>query len=93
MGEEPGADELGGTGAGGSVNSHLGKLFGQAILYTALNAVGQSLSRALYDSASVTQTFSDRQPQIKPTIYISPASRFDINVVRDLPLDRYEVRQ
>jgi type IV secretory pathway VirB10-like protein len=93
MGEEPGADELGGTGVGGSVNSHLGKLFGQAILYTALNAVGQSLSRALYDSASVTQTFSDRQPQIKPTIYISPASRFDINVVRDLPLDRYEVRQ
>ncbi len=92
MGEQPGSDELGGTGVSGSVNSHLGKLFGQAVLYTALNAAGQSLSRALYGAPSITQTFSDRQPQIKPTIYINPATRFDVNVVRDLPLDRYAVQ-
>jgi type IV secretory pathway VirB10-like protein len=91
MGEEPGTDELGGTGIGGSVNTHLGKLLGQALLYTALNSAGQSLTHAFDTSSSITQSFSDRQPQVKPTIYIDPPARFDVNVVRDLPLDAYEV--
>lgn len=94
MGEQPATDLLGGTGANGTVNSGAGKIFGQALLYTALNAAGQSLSHSIVlQGSSITQGFSSQQQQVKPTIYIDPTARFDINVVRDLPLDRFEVRE
>jgi type IV secretory pathway VirB10-like protein len=94
LGEQPGTDELGGTGANAAVNSGLGKLFGQALLYTALNAAGQAVSRAsyLFQSSNVTQTFAGQQPTVHPTLYLDPPARFDIGVVRDLPLDEYQVR-
>jgi type IV secretory pathway VirB10-like protein len=94
IGEQPGTDELGGTGANATVNSGLGKLFGQALLYTALNAAGQAVSHAsyLFQSSNVTQTFAGQQPTVHPTLYLDPPARFDIGVVHDLPLDEYQVR-
>jgi type IV secretory pathway VirB10-like protein len=92
MGPQPATDLLGGTGANARVNSGLGKIFGSALMYTALNAAGQSLSRSSYllGSSSITQQFSGQERQAKPTLYIDPTDRVDINVVSDLPLDRYE---
>jgi type IV secretory pathway VirB10-like protein len=94
MGPQPGTDELGGEGVGGTTNTHLGKLFGQALLYTALNAAGQAISHSsyLFQSSNVTQTFAGQQPTLKPTIYLDPPAPLTITVVHDLPLDSYEVR-
>ena len=43
MGTQSGTDALGGAGLSGSVNTHAGRVFGSAVLYTLLGAAGTAL--------------------------------------------------
>jgi type IV secretion system protein VirB10 len=90
--DEPATDEMGNTGASGQVNTHAGKAFGQAALYTLLSGIGNAFSRSntvVLGGGSMTQGLVQQPQAIKPDVYIQEGSRVDIVASRDLPFDAY----
>ncbi|MGP6158146.1 MAG: TrbI/VirB10 family protein [Vulcanimicrobiaceae bacterium] len=82
------------TGLGGRVNTHLGSVAGQAILYTLLGAVGTALGNVGnhgtsigLNGSSVTSQFPSQAERIAPTIYANPGDPVDVVLARDLAME------
>jgi type IV secretory pathway VirB10-like protein len=88
-------DALGGTGLSGNVNTHAGRVFGQALLYTLLGAAGEAIGRSTSAGSvvlgggggSVTGQFTGGAQALKPTIYASAGDPVDVVLNRDLPME------
>ena len=94
MGEAQGSGLKGESGMSASVDTHAGRAFGNAMLYTMLTAAGNIASDAVnrrstvIDIGSATQSIQEptRQP---PTMHLYPGTLFNIEVTQDLPLGKY----
>ncbi|MFZ1124189.1 MAG: TrbI/VirB10 family protein [Candidatus Baltobacteraceae bacterium] len=95
MATQSATDALGGTGLSGQVNTHAGRFFGQALLYTLLGAAGTALGNLGSHNgttiglggASVTGQFVPPATQIRPTIYANAGDPVDVVLNRDLPME------
>ena len=93
MGAGEGAGAKGEAGISGSVDTHAGRAFGEALLYTLLNSAGNAASTALNHSSTLinlnqaTQMFQAPQ-RPAPTMHLYPGALFNVIVTRDLPLAR-----
>ncbi len=94
MATQSATDNLGGTGLSGTVNTHAGRLFGQALLYTILGAAGEAAGRStsagsiiVGSGTSVTGQFAPGAQTVKPTIYANPGDPVGVVLARDLPME------
>ncbi len=92
MGSEPGAGAMGEAGLGADrIETGAGRAFGQALLYTLMNAAGEFIGRATtIDLSSASSAMFTNAQRQRPIIHIDPPMEFNVFVARDLPLERYQ---
>jgi type IV secretory pathway VirB10-like protein len=95
MATQSATDALGGTGLSGNVNTHAGRVFGQALLYTLLGAAGEAIGRSTSAGSvvlgggggSVTGQFTGGAQAVKPTIYANAGDPVNVVLACDLPME------
>ncbi len=95
MGAQPVVGVAGEQGAGGVVDTHAGRAFGQALTYTALGALGAAVSKTSsivnLSSGISGATYSNAQQQ-QPTFHIDAGQPFAILLRSDLPMRPYRAK-
>ncbi|MGB8267562.1 MAG: TrbI/VirB10 family protein [Candidatus Velthaea sp.] len=95
MGSQPVVGVAGEQGAGGVVDTHAGRAFGQALTYTALGALGAAVSKTSsvvnLSSGISGATYSNAQQQ-QPTFHVDAGQPFAILLQSDLPMRPYRAR-
>jgi type IV secretory pathway VirB10-like protein len=97
MGSNEAAGAKGEAGLPGVVDTHSGRAFGNAALYSMLDAAGNLISSSINrnrEVISVNTATQAVQPakQAAPTLHLYSGSSFVVLVSRDLPLDEYRAQ-
>ena len=95
MGANPGSGRQGEAGVDVNVDTHAGRDFGHAFMYSVLQAGVDLASRAstVVDFGAGTSQVLQPAPRSAPTFYAKIGDPLTIIVAHDLPLDRFQETQ